>query len=138
MHYRSVTKQLIPLLTSLSSLAFALTLRGIHGTHNRNVFFHKTILSFFIAAFFYTVVSKSLTNRGKSGSLQGANRQRKQIQLYKRVSRSCLVKTPHLVDPLQVNNWGRCPPLGPGTHSPLSIGRRGGGSLPFSIAWHNL
>lgn len=69
--------------------------------------------------FFYMAASGTLISGVKSGSLQGGNTQRNQIQLYKRVSHSCLVKTPHLPAPLQVNNQGRVSSAGPWhTYSP--------------------
>lgn len=68
--------------------------------------------------------SGTLISGVKSGSLRGGNKQRNQIQLYKRVSHSCLVKTPHLPAPLQVNNQGRVSSAGPWhtfSPHPLSI-----------------
>lgn len=96
------------------SLAPILTLTGNHSIQNESISSHKTTLSFFLSLRFSILLRvKRLINRGQSGSLRGANQQRNQIQLYKRVSRSCLVKTPHLPAPLQVNNQGPVSSTGP-------------------------
>lgn len=102
------------LLPSSSSLALTLTWTGNPGAQNRSACLYKAILSFFLLPrFSILAVSESLINRGKSGSLKGVSKQRNQIQLYNRVSRSCLVKTPHLVALLQVNNQDPVSSTGP-------------------------
>lgn len=137
MYYSSFTRQLIPLLPSPTSLI--LTLTGNHGTQNGSVFFHKTNLSFFISPrFSIQLWVRVWSTEGRVG-LSREPTSREIRYSFTRESDAHVLSRPLTYQLLYKSiTRAQCPPLGPGTHSPLSIGSRGGGSPQFWIPWCNL
>lgn len=77
---------------------------GLRYTEEVCLLSHNYNLILLLHFFFYTAIREHLINIRTT--LQGANRHRNQIHLYKSVSCTCPVETPHLRAPLQVNNMG--------------------------------
>lgn len=123
--YSFFTQQLHPSRLSPSSRAPILTLTGNHSIPNKGAFFHKTILSFFLSLrFSIQLWVRVWSTEGRAG-LSGEPTSREIRYSFTRESAAHVLSRPLTYRLLYKSiTMAQCPPLGLGTHSPLSIGSR--------------